>query len=310
MNTQAVVPLRPRDYSDSQLSLIKRTVASDCSRDEFDLFIEVARRVGLDPFRRQIYAVVYSKDNPEKRKMSIITGIDGFRAVAARNKDYRPDEDEPDFKVNPELKGPTNPLGLERAKVRCFKLAPDGEWHPVVGVAYWDEFAPVKEVWEYDPDQRKRVPTGRYELDAKSKWATMGRIMLAKCAEAQALRRGWPEDLSGIYAPEEMARADAIDVTPSDAAEHHETEERRKLVGSSRAIAFMWEAGAPLELVPVGQLADRCLAFIEKATSPTQLEAWRETNRVGLQSFWAESKGDALAVKKALEARIAELTKE
>ena len=230
MNTQAVVPLRPRDYSDSQLSLIKRTVASDCSRDEFDLFIEVARRVGLDPFRRQIYAVVYSKDNPEKRKMSIITGIDGFRAVAARNKDYRPDEDEPDFKVNPELKGPTNPLGLERAKVRCFKLAPDGEWHPVVGVAYWDEFAPVKEVWEYDPDQRKRVPTGRYELDAKSKWATMGRIMLAKCAEAQALRRGWPEDLSGIYAPEEMARADAIDVTPSDAAEHHETEERRKLV--------------------------------------------------------------------------------
>lgn len=310
MNTQAVVPLRPRDYSDSQLSLIKRTVASDCSRDEFDLFIEVSRRVGLDPFRRQIYAVVYSKDNPEKRKMSIITGIDGFRAVAARNKDYRPDEDEPDFKVNPELKGPTNPLGLERAKVRCFKLAPDGEWHPVVGVAYWDEFAPVKEVWEYDPDQRKRVPTGRYELDAKSKWATMGRIMLAKCAEAQALRRGWPEDLSGIYAPEEMARADAIDVTPSDAAEHHETEERRKLVGSSRAIAFMWEAGAPLELVPVGQLADRCLAFIEKATSPTQLEAWRETNRVGLQSFWAESKGDALAVKKALEARIAELTKE
>lgn len=310
MNTQAVVPLRPRDYSDSQLSLIKRTVASDCSRDEFDLFIEVARRVGLDPFRRQIYAVVYSKDNPEKRKMSIITGIDGFRAVAARNKDYRPDEDEPDFKVNPELKGPTNPLGLERAKVRCFKLAPDGEWHPVVGVAYWDEFAPVKEVWEYDPDQRKRVPTGRYELDAKSKWATMGRIMLAKCAEAQALRRGWPEDLSGIYAPEEMARADAIDVTPSDAAEHHETEERRKLVGSSRAIAFMWEAGAPLELVPVGQLADRCLAFIEKATSPTQMEAWRETNRVGLQSFWAESKGDALAVKKALEARIAELTKE
>ena len=310
MNTQAVVPLRPRDYSGNQLSLIKRTVASDCSRDEFDLFIEVSRRVGLDPFRRQIYAVVYSKDNPEKRKMSIITGIDGFRAVAARNKDYRPDEDEPDFKVNPELKGPTNPLGLERAKVRCFKLAPDGEWHPVVGVAYWDEFAPVKEVWEYDTDQRKRVPTGRYELDAKSKWATMGRIMLAKCAEAQALRRGWPEDLSGIYAPEEMARADAIDVTPSDAAEHHETEERRKLVGSSRAIAFMWEAGAPLELVPVGQLADRCLAFIEKATSPTQLEAWRETNRVGLQSFWAESKGDALAVKKALEARIAELTKE
>src|SRR3546814_3753630 len=52
----------------------------------------VCKRVGLDPFRRQIYAVVYSKDKPDKRKMSIITGIDGFRAVAARNRDYRPDD--------------------------------------------------------------------------------------------------------------------------------------------------------------------------------------------------------------------------
>jgi hypothetical protein len=48
--------------------------------------MEVARRVGLDPFRRQIYAVVYNKDKPKKRKMSIITGIDGFRAVAARGR--------------------------------------------------------------------------------------------------------------------------------------------------------------------------------------------------------------------------------
>lgn len=305
-----VMPLRARDYTNSQLALIQRTVAADCNADEFDLFVEVSRRIGLDPFRRQIYAVVYNKDRPDKRKMSIITGIDGFRAVAGRNRDYRPDDAEPEFRYDPALKGPNNPLGLERAAVRCFKLAPNGEWHAVVGVAYWDEFAPLKEVWEYDPAQNKRVPSGKVELDPKSKWAAMPRIMLAKCAEAQALRKGWPEDLSGVYAPEEMARAEVVDVTASEAVQMHERDERRKMIGSSGAIPFMWEAGAPLEAVPVGQLADRCLAFIRAATSPTQLEAWRDTNRVGLQSFWAESKGDAHAVKKALEDRIAALTKE
>ena len=38
---------------------------------------------------------MYSKDKPDKRKVTFITGIDGFRAVAARNRDYRPGDDEP-----------------------------------------------------------------------------------------------------------------------------------------------------------------------------------------------------------------------
>ena len=77
-----VVPIRasqPINYTGKQMELIKRTVAADCNNTEFDLFLEVARRIGLDPFRKQIYAVVYSKDKPDKRKMSIITGIDGYR---------------------------------------------------------------------------------------------------------------------------------------------------------------------------------------------------------------------------------------
>src|SRR3546814_7837866 len=80
------------DVCSSDRDLVKRTVAADCNTAEFNLFDKVCKRVGLDPFRRQIYAVVYSKDKPDKRKMSIINGIDGFRAVAARNRDYRPDD--------------------------------------------------------------------------------------------------------------------------------------------------------------------------------------------------------------------------
>lgn len=310
MNTVAriptVEPLRAREYSPAQLSLIKRTVAADCNDSEFSLFVEVCKRVGLDPFRRQIYAVVYNKDKPEKRKMSIITGIDGFRAVAARNRDYRPDDGEPQIVYDPDLKDPeTNPLGIERAVVRCFKLGPDKQWYPVVGVAYWHEFAPVKEIWAWNEDVGKKQPSGKFELGHDSKWRTMGRIMIVKCAESQAIRKGWPEDLSGIYAPEELHAADALDAAQTVVM--HEREELQKRIGSKDAVAIWWEASAPLDMVPVGQMADKAIAFIKKCESHTQLENWANVNRVSLQAFWAMAKTDALAVKATLEQRLKEL---
>lgn len=308
-NVVALSPQRSlREYSGSQLSLIKKTVAADCNDLEFDLYMEVAKRIGLDPFRRQIYAIVYNKKDAEKRKMSIITGIDGFRAVAARNRDYRPDGDEPVIVYDPDAKDDaTNPLGIVKATVKAYKLAPNGEWHPVAGTAHWDEFAPLKEEWAYDQDAGKRQPTGRFSLDATSNWRKMARVMICKVAEAQALRRGWPEDLSGIYAPEEMER-EMVDITPSAEIEQHEQEQRMARIGGSNTVPILWAAGQPVEAVPVGALADKTLAFLKTAESPTQVEVWRDSNQVGLNQFWALHKSDALELKKAIEGRIAELS--
>ncbi len=316
---QTAQPIRPRDFSPSQLALIKRTVASDCNTDEFDLFVEVAKRIGLDPFRRQIYAVVYNKDKADKRKMSIITGIDGFRAVAARCGDYRPDDQEPQFEIDEQRKGPSNPAGLVKAVVRAFKLSPDRTWQPVVGVAYWTEFCPMKEgaeggfKWietgETWPDtgrpKKRKVPLveGEEVVQVPSgKWGEMPFVMLAKCAESQALRKGWPEDLSGVYAREEMERP-MLDITPSAEIEEHETQKRLERINATKAVPILWETGKPIEYVPVGQMADRALDFIKKAESLTQLEWWNETNTGGLREFWAHAPTDALAVKKAREDR-------
>lgn len=305
-NVVALAPQRSlREYSPGQLALIRRTVAKDATPDEFDMFMEVCRRVGLDPFRKQIYCLVYNKNKPEKRTISFITAIDGFRGVAARNKDYRADDEEPQITYDEGRKDPkVNPLGIVKAVVRAYKLAPDG-WHPQVGTAYWDEFAPITEKWaEIDG---KWKPTGVLELDRKSNWYRMPRIMIAKVAEAQALRKGWPEDLSGIYAPEEMDR-NTIDGTASELVEEHATEQRMLRIGATNTVPILWEAGKPIEAVPVGEFADRVLKFLKGCESPVQVETWRDANQIGLNQFWALHKSDALALKQAIEGRIAELT--
>jgi len=313
MNNIALLPTA-RDYNASQMKLVRSTVAAECNEPEFNLFIEVAQRLGLDPFRKQIYAVVYNANKPDKRKMAIITGIDGFRALAERSRAYRPDEDEPQYFYDDNLKGPSNPLGIERCVVTVHKFGPDGSWYPLKGVAYWDEFAPIipggkwedkGDTWRDGNPKKTFAPDGTFTLQAGN-WVTMGRVMIAKCAEAQALRRGWPEDLSGVYSPEEMDQQ-MVDITPSELIEQGEQEARERLVNTADKIAIVWAGGDPIDYVPLGEMADRCLSFIRDADSLTGLVWWKNTNQLSLQEFWAKLKTDALAVKASLEAKITQL---
>lgn len=316
-----VTPLREVDMTPNQIALIKRTLASDTNDDEFNLYIEVARRIKADPFRRHLYAVVYSKDDPKKRKMSLITGIDFYRTVAARNRDYRPDEESTVYKFDEALKSPSNPLGFIKAVVKCWKLGADNQWHPITGEAYWAEYAPMEESSEdgFDwidtgetwPDtgkpKKKKVARGEVVMQPKGKWNDMPHVMLAKCAEAQALRKGWPEDLSGIYVAEEMDRSRTEDLTASEMAEKAAVERRLQITGGKDAIMCMWAPGKPLEAVPIGEFADRCIEFIHTAPDAQTIKAWSETNRASLRDFWARSKSDALGVNAFIEKRVKEL---
>lgn len=291
-------------YADRDLALIRRTVAADCNNDEFDLFIWTARHMGLDPLRRQVYAMVFGKSDPNKRRMSIIVGIDGFRAIAARSGTYRPDEDEASIEYDEALKGPTNPLGIVKAAVRVWKFA-HGGWHKTTGVAYWDEFAAVKDEWAFDEAARQRRPTGKQTLDGN--WPKMGRVMIAKCAEAQALRKAWPDDFSNVYAPEEIDRSRMSDLLPSEAAAEGEKTERMEKIGASKdTVPMSFDAAGTIEMVPVGRVADRCIAFLrDNRDEKTTIFEWQMRNRAGLREFWAKSPGDALAVKGEVEKALA-----
>ena len=291
-----------RELSGAQLQLIKRTLASDCNDQEFDLFIEMARSHDLNPIRRQICAIVVNKGNPDKRQLVVVTQIDGYRAKAARCQDYRPDENEAVFEFDEAAKDPeSNPLGLVKATAHCFKQDNTNQWHRVPGVAYWEEFAPLTEKWEYNQDLGKRAPTGKYEL--KGNWAKMPRLMLAKCAEAQALRKGWPEQFGGLYIQEEMDQA----ITASEAVEQVEVERRLAITASKDAVPLQFEVGQPIEYVTSGQVADRVLEHIQAAQSAEEIEQFRNLNQAGLREFWALHKSDALELKKQMEAQQAQL---
>ncbi|WP_457586175.1 phage recombination protein Bet [Ensifer canadensis] len=292
------------DMTSKQVALVKQTIAKDCNDDEFNLYMEVARGKGLDPFLGQIIPMVFSKKDAAKRKMTIIISRDGQRVIAQRCGDYRPASKPPIYEFDKDLKGPLNPQGIVSATVYLWKQDPkSSEWYEVAGQSFWEEFAPIKDEWAQNENGRN-YKTGNQTLDDSGNWARMPRLMIAKCAEMQALRAGWPEQFTGLYDEAEMDRAKVLDLTASEVVEKEREDNRLRAVGASNSITVTWGDNWALENVPVGKFFDEAVKFITEA-SPETVEKWRDANREPLQRYWAAQPGDALELRKRIDAAIA-----
>lgn len=293
-------------FTASQLNIIKTTVAKDTNSQEFDLFMQACASYGLDPFRKQIHAVVYNKDKADKRKMTIIVSRDGLRVLAHRCGDYRPASEPAKIVYEDEAKGPTNPKGIVSATVTLWKQDKRGDWFPVSGEAYWDEYAPITERWAENQETRRREPTGEKTLDPTSNWAKMPIVMITKCAESQALRAGWPETFGNIYSEEEMDKF-AADATASEALDAHYRAEREAKTGG-RGLLMVFGDDMKLEKVGIGSVADRVAAFIDQS-EPLEVHKFRLRNEEALREFWAHNPTDALELKKRFESKEMQLTR-
>ena len=305
-------------FTRPQIALIQKTVAKDCNETEFDLFMMMAANLRLNPLKRQIYAIVFNKDKADKRKMTVVTGIDGYRSIAERTNEYRPDEGLPIYEYDESLKGKTNPAGLVSATVKVYKYKRDG-WYPVQHQVFWDAYAPLipggklvetGETWPNGNPKKIFEPDGTFTLDpSKQRWHVDPRGMLAKCAEAGALRKGWPDNLSGVYGEEEMdkARSQAdIDLLPSEYAEQQRVDDRLQVIQGKDTILMVFPPEA-LTPTPIGKIFDMAMAYFQdQKFDPDAIEYFRDQNTHGLREYWARAAGDCLALKKRMEELIAE----
>jgi phage recombination protein Bet len=181
---------------DDKRDLLSRTLCAGASRDEMELFFSVCDRTGLDPFARQIYAVRRWDSRAGREVMQTQVSIDGFRLVAQRSGEYAgqtsvaycgTDGRWVDVWLNEEPPA--------AARVGVYRK---GFVEAVTAIALFNEYA-----------QRKK------DGSLSGMWPKMPTVMIAKCAEALALRKAFPAELSGLYTPEEMAQADNPPAAPA-----------------------------------------------------------------------------------------------
>lgn len=191
--TEKMLPSVEGQFSNEQVELIKRTICKDATTDELQLFVQQCTRTKLDPFTKQIYFI---KD--KNGKVNVMASIDGLRLIADRSGKYagqtKPEWCDTDGKWTDIWLKDKPPVA---ARVGVHKI---GFVEPLYATAMYKAYAPASP-------------------SPYSTWGKMPEHMLAKVAESLALRKAFPNEMSGVYGEEEFGQGDkqvAVSTNPKD----------------------------------------------------------------------------------------------
>lgn len=171
-------------WDERQIAALRVNGLEEAPKAELAVFLHFCQRTGLDPFARQIYMI------KRGNRHTIQASIDGLRLVALRSGNYGGQITE-----------------------WCGK---DGVWHDVWLSAEPPVAAKVSVYYKDSPHPIPAVAKFTSYSTGQGLWNKMPDLMIAKCAEALALRKAFPQDLSGIYSDEEMEQSGSTPlVTPT-----------------------------------------------------------------------------------------------
>lgn len=229
-------------FTKDEIATIKNTVAVGATDNELKLFLHQCKRTQLDPFSRQIYFLKMGG------KASIQSSIDGFRLIAERSGKYAGQTTplllDSEGNWNEVWTGKGYPVAAKVGVIRSdFK-------EPLYAIAKWSSYAPV------------------YAGKIGTMWAKMPEVMLSKVAEALALRKAFPNDLSGIYTGEEMAQADnkvpEVVQTPTEEVKPSEIAESSEIQGTETVIDVGESEATPFCPICDGEISDAEIGYSKK----------------------------------------------
>jgi phage recombination protein Bet len=251
-----------REFSRKEVELLKRTIAQDATDTELSMFIQNCKRYGLDPFTGQIHAVKRWDSNAGREVMSVQVGIDGFRLIADRTGKWTgtkgPYWCDKDGEWTDVWLKDSNPAAAKVGVLRSDFSEP--RW----GIARWDAYVATKKGG-----------------DPTFMWRKMPAHMLAKCAEALALRSAFPNDLSGLYTDAEMDQAGDQDKRTYDGPSPDQVQDVEAEVVSDGQDGKpdQWYEDAKRSLkkkVREGMDPSQILAYADEAPTSHPIDDWPE----------------------------------
>ena len=260
------------DWTPDQVKLLQDTIAKGSTPDEFKMFLMVCKQTGLNPFMRQIHMVKRWDSKLQRESATVQVAIDGFRVIADRSGQYA-GQDEPKF-------GYDDNGGVLSCTVTVHRII-QGQRVPFTATAFFEEYVQTKK--DGSPTQF---------------WAQKPRLMLAKCAESLALRKAFPQDLSGLYTDDEMP--DHVDTHTGEVTEQPKPKAVKAAPEPTPDMfaQLQWFQMAEDLLIKSGmtheKVADICRATtgksvdqLEKAT-PVQRRNYKDALTKALASFQLE----------------------
>lgn len=206
------------EYDRRMVETIKSTVAKNATDEEMMMFLQLASKYDLDPFKKEIWFLKYKGKDPQ-----IFTSRDGFLKIAKRDEDFKQIQSQAvyendEFEIEQEFID-----GLFQITSFKHKFGAK-ERGKILGAYSIIEYYTNKPLVVYVDYDEYKQPTPTWKKNASA--------MIRKVSEKEACRLS--AGISGLHIPEEMpayyqSRSNNIMSNEEDELQRYEAEASRRM---------------------------------------------------------------------------------